>query len=360
MEELAKLVKSAGAQVVGQTTQKLPSPSPTHYLGKGKLEELAALKESSGYNAIIFDDELSPDQQKNLEFALGVKVIDRVALIVDIFARRAQTREGKLQVALAQYQYLLPRLSGQWRHLERLGGGIGTRGPGESQLETDKRLVQQKITRLKSEIEAVRKQRALYRERRRKRGLPIIALVGYTNSGKSTLINALCGANVYVENKPFATLDPTTRRLFLSQSGNVLLSDTVGFIHKLPPILVAAFRATLEELEEADLLLHVVDLSLHNAPEQCQVVENILGDLNLSHKPRLTVLNKIDLILDRRQSWDEALALKFLSENGTSENGNTVMVSAAQKWGLNRLRRLIDQQLIDNIPAYRVQGTDAL
>ncbi len=224
------------------------------------------------------------------------KVIDRTALILDIFAKRAQTHEGKLQVELAQNEYLLPRLAGQWSHLERLGGGIGTRGPGEMQLETDRRLVERRIHRLKKELGEVRKHRTLYRTNRRRSGVPVVALVGYTNAGKSTLLNTLSGADVLVEDKLFATLDPTTRRLRLPDGQTVLLTDTVGFIHKLPPTVVAAFRATLEELEEADLLLHVVDITHKNAAEQCQTVEDILADLGLEQKPRLTLLNKVDLL----------------------------------------------------------------
>jgi len=281
-------------------------------------------------------------QQHNLEDKLKVKIVDRVTLIMDIFARRAQTREGKLQVAMAQYQYLLPRLAGQWQHLERLGGGIGTRGPGESQLETDRRLVQQRITQLKKDIEAVRKQRALYRERRRKHGLPVVALIGYTNSGKSTLLNSLCSASVQAENKLFATLDPTTRRLYLPRSGTVLISDTVGFIHKLPPVLVTAFRATLEETGEADLLLHVVDTSLHNAAEQHQVVETILADFAWDSKPCFTVFNKIDRLLSPGRPWDESTAMEYLSSSDKLKNENTVFISASKKWGLNQLKQLID------------------
>jgi len=273
----------------------LPVPSKTHYLGKGKLDELASLKDSTGYDVVIFDDELSPLQQRNLEEALQVKVIDRAALILDIFAKRARTRDGQLQVELAQHQYLYPRLAGQWSHLERLGGGIGTRGPGESQLETDRRLINQKIHRLKGRIEELRKHRVLYRQQRRKSGIPIVALVGYTNAGKSTLLNALSQADVFVEDKLFATLDPTTRRLTLPDKSIVLITDTVGFIRKLPPTFVTAFRATLEELTEASMLLHVVDLACHNASEQCQIVEDTLTDLKLMDKPRITALNKIDL-----------------------------------------------------------------
>jgi len=345
MEELAQLAKTAGANVAGRLIQRLPIPSKTHYLGKGKLDELLSLKGSANYDVVIFDDELSPLQQRNLEEALQVKVIDRAALILDIFARRARTREGQLQVELAQHQYLFPRLAGQWSHLERLGGGIGTRGPGESQLETDRRLIRQKIHRLEARIEEIRKHRALYRQQRKRSGIPIVALVGYTNTGKSTLLNALSQADVFVEDKLFATLDPTTRRLTLPDKNVVLLTDTVGFIRKLPPIIVAAFRATLEELPEANILLHVVDLTSHNAPEQCQTVEDILADLNLMDKPRITALNKIDLLLDNGKTWDEKSAINYLSDRDDVVNKNTVLISAEKRWGLSGLLELISQTL---------------
>jgi GTP-binding protein HflX len=292
----------------------------------------------------IFDDELSPLQQQNLEEALQVKIIDRVALILDIFARRARTREGQLQVELAQHQYLLPRLAGQWSHLERLGGGIGTRGPGETQLETDRRLIQRKIHRLKAQIDDIRKHRQLYRQQRRKAGIPVVAIVGYTNAGKSTLLNALSHADVFVEDKLFATLDPTTRRLTLPDKSVVLLTDTVGFIRKLPPTIVTAFKATLEELAEANVLLHVVDLTSHNAPAQCQIVEDILTDLNLMDKPRITALNKIDLLLDDSRHWDEETALNYLSDQ-TEADENAALVSAAKRWGLGKLLELISRTL---------------
>jgi len=254
IEELAQLAGAAGADVVGKLVQQLQAPSKTHYVGKGKLEELSALKNSLNYSVLILDDELSPLQQRNLEEALQVKIIDRAALILDIFAKRARTHEGRLQVELAQHQYLLPRLAGQWSHLERLGGGIGTRGPGEAQIETDRRLIRRKIQHLKAKTEEIRKHRALYRQKRKKSGIPIIALVGYTSAGKSTLLNALCQADVLIKDKLFATLDPTTRRLTLPDKSAALITDTVGFIRKLPPAIITAFRATLEELAEASLL----------------------------------------------------------------------------------------------------------
>ena len=331
--ELASLADTADVEVVGEMIQRLDRPSPTSYLGRGKLEELVALRGETGYDVAIFDDELSPRQQSNLEEALEVKVIDRTALILDIFARHAHTREGQLQVDLAQSEYLLPRLAGQWSHLERLGAGIGTRGPGETQLETDRRLIERRIQRLKREIDAVRKHRALYRKRRKRGGVPMVSLVGYTNAGKSTLLNILGKADVLVEDKLFSTLDPVTRRITLPNQRPILLSDTVGFIHKLPPTVVAAFRATLEELEEADLLLHVVDIAHKNAAEQCQTVEDILRELNLGHKPRLTLLNKIDLL--EGDGAGEGLLTRQLSLS--SEGEGMLAISAAKGWGMDKL-----------------------
>ena len=330
---------------MGRIIQQLPAPSKTHYVGKGKLEELLALRDSLNYNVLILDDELSPVQQRNLEEALKVKVIDRAALILDIFARRARTHEGRLQVELAQHQYLLPRLAGQWLHLERLGGGIGTRGPGESQLETDRRIIHRKIQRLIKKTEEIRKHRALYRQKRQKSGIYIVALIGYTSAGKSTLLNALCQADVLTEEKLFATLDPTTRRLTLPDKHIVLLTDTVGFIRKLPPTIINAFRATLEELTEADLLLHVVDLASSNAAEQCQTVEDIIAELELSNKPRITALNKIDLLLDSGRNWDEKTAIGYFSKRSELVAKNTLLISAVKGWGLSDLVRLINQTL---------------
>jgi GTP-binding protein HflX len=283
-----------------------------------------------------------------LEEALKVKVIDRAALILDIFAKRARTHEGRLQVELAQHQYLLPRLAGQWSHLERLGGGIGTRGPGESQLETDRRLIRHKIRHLKEQTEEIRKHRALYRQKRQKRGIPIIALVGYTSAGKSTLLNALCQAEVLTDDKLFVTLDPTTRRLNLPDKRRVLITDTVGFIRKLPPTIISAFRATLEELTEASLLLHVVDLASSDALEQCQTVEEVLRDLELLDKPRLTVLNKTDLLLDKGQNWDEKAAMNYLSNRVKAVENNMALISATKKWGLTRLLDLISERITGN------------
>jgi len=344
LDELAQLATTAGAIVAGRMVQKLESPVKATYLGSGKLDELAALKSSSGYDVVIADDELTPLQQQTLEDRLKVKVIDRVALILDIFARRAQTREGRLQVELAQYEYNYPRLAGQWRHLERLGAGIGTRGPGETQLETDRRLIRERIRRLKTQIEEVRRHRQLYRQRRKRSAIPIAAIVGYTNAGKSTLFNALTEASVLVEDKLFATLDPTTRRVMLPNKRVILLTDTVGFIRKLPPMIVSAFRATLEELSEATVLLHVVDLASHNAAEQNQVVEGTLAQLELADKPRITVLNKADLLVPNARALDEVAAAAVPGQNvGTA--GDTVVVSATRKWGLDDLLGAIARRL---------------
>lgn len=335
LAELASLADTADVEVVAGLIQRLDRPSGKLYLGKGKLQELVASKEETGYNVAIFDDELSPQQQVNLEEALLVKVIDRTALILDIFARHAHTREGQLQVDLAQSQYLLPRLAGQWSHLERLGGGIGTRGPGETQLETDRRLVQKRIQRLKRDLEQVRRHRALYRKQRKRGGIPIISLVGYTNAGKSTLLNALSKADVLVEDKLFATLDPVTRRMTLPNRQDVLLTDTVGFIQKLPPTVAAAFRATLEELNEADLLLHVVDITHKNAAEQCQTVEDMLTQLDLADKPKLTLLNKIDLL------GGDALEAERLAQQFQINSQDMLMVSAAKGRGMDKLLKSV-------------------
>ncbi len=335
------MADTAGAEVVGALVQRLTKPNAAYYLGKGKVRELADLRREVGYDVVLFDDELSPTQQRNLERTLEAKIIDRTALILDIFAKRAQTHEGRLQVELAQHEYLLPRLAGQWSHLERLGGGIGTRGPGEAQLETDRRLVRQKIQRLKKEIERVRKHRALYRRRRSLQGIPTVAIIGYTNAGKSTLLNALSKADVFVEDKLFATLDPTTRRLTLPNKQQVLISDTVGFIQKLPPTVIAAFRATLEELREAHLLLHIVDITHENAAEQSITVDKILSELGLGDKPKITILNKVDLFVHREEDISDLVSA--LKESGQQ----AILLSAAKGWGLGNLLQMIAQRLAD-------------
>ncbi len=336
LDELAQLVDTAGAVVVGATLQRLESPHPATYVGKGKLEEVQSARDATGYTLVVFDDELSPSQQRNLERALGVKVLDRTAVVLDIFAARARTREGRLQVELAQLEYLLPRLAGQWSHLERLGGGIGTRGPGETQLETDRRLVRERITRLRRQLDEVRRHRRLYRRRRERAGVPVVSLVGYTNAGKSTLMNRLTHAGVLAEDRVFATLDPVTRRLRLPDERDVLLTDTVGFIQKLPSQLVAAFRATLEELQEADVLVNVVDITHPDAQEQLDTVERTLRDLEIGDRPRLTVLNKVDRLVD--ESGRPIRSLDDLPEAAralAADQPHTYLVSAEQGWGLD-------------------------
>lgn len=346
LRELAELAKTAGAEVIGAATQKLEHPHPATYIGKGKVDEVTEARKHLGANVVIFDDELSPSQQRNLERILGVKVIDRTALILDIFATRAQTREGRAQVELAQLQYLLPRLAGQWSHLERMEGAIGTRGPGETQIETDRRLIRGRIAKIRRDLEEVRTQRELYRRRRARNNMPVVALVGYTNAGKSTLMRALSGADVLAEDKLFATLDPVTRRISLPSGEVVLLTDTVGFIQKLPTQLVAAFRATLEELEEADLLLHVIDIAHPNAFEQTETVDATLKDLGVDAKPRLLALNKVDLLRDEEgvqvADFDEARAA--LQGAGAPPRG-VVVISAGRRWGLDMLRQRIQDAL---------------
>jgi len=309
LAELAQLASTAGIEVVGQAYQRLNRVHPSTYIGSGKAEELALLQQELDFSVLIFDEELSPRQQRELEGVLGedVKVLDRAALILDIFAQHARTHEGTLQVELAQYEYRLPRLTRAWTHLARqFGGGagrggiggVGLRGPGETQLEVDRRRIQERIVRLKRELETVRRHREQYRARRSRAAMPTVSIVGYTNAGKSTLLNAISGSDVLVEDKLFATLDPITRRVTLPQDTAVLFTDTVGFIQKLPTQLVAAFRATLEEIAEADLLLHVVDVTHPKAEAQCRTVQETLREIGASHIPIITALNKIDRFSD--------------------------------------------------------------
>jgi len=348
LEELAMLAESAGAKVVGKIVQQLPAPSHDYYIGKGKIDDLKNLKSKTDYNLVILDDELTPKQQENLETALEVKIIDRVALILDIFSRRARTHEGCLQVELAQHQYLLPRLAGQWSHLERLGGGIGTRGPGESQLETDRRLIRRKIQRLEEQTEEVSRRRTLYRQQRAQSRIPVVALVGYTNAGKSTLLNRLAKADVLADDRLFATLDPTTRRMALPDGTSILMTDTVGFIRKLPPMIVSAFRATLEELSDADLLLHIVDVSSPEAAEQHQTVEKILDELGLKDKKRITVLNKIDRLLPDDPDQESGIE-NVLSRLGVAPDENTVVISAVKGWRLPILLQKISEEIKQSV-----------
>ena len=341
LSELGELAVSARAQVVGSTFQRMDRPTNV-YLGKGKLEELKELADAGRFDTLICDDELTPTQQRNLENALGdKKVIDRTALILDVFASRAQTKEGRLQVELAQHEYLLPRLAGQWSHLERLGGGIGTRGPGETQIETDRRLVRDRIQRLKRALEDVRRTRRLHRARRNANQMPVASLVGYTNAGKSTLLNIIARADVRTEDRLFSTLDPITRRIMLPSGTPALISDTVGFIHKLPPTVVAAFRATLEEIEESSVILQVVDINHRNAREHVQVVEDILRDLQLRDIPRILVLNKVDLLPE------DADPVEVAEEIGAGYPGPHVLVSAKTGLGTLGLLDAVDETLAE-------------
>lgn len=338
LSELEYLANTAGAQVVGSVTQRANGTTPL-YVGKGKVEEISNLAKEKKADVVIFDDELTPTQQRNLENALGLKVIDRTALILDVFGRHASTYEGKLQVELAQHEYLLPRLAGQWSHLERLGGGIGTRGPGETQIETDRRLVRLRIQKAKSDLDGVRRRRTLHMERRKNSTIPMATLVGYTNAGKSTLFNALSDADVTAADQLFSTLDPVTRRIRLPSGAPLLLSDTVGFIQKLSPKVVAAFRATLEELEQSDILLHVIDVTHPKAPEQTDVVEQTLEELGLGNRPRLLVMNKMDLL----NSSPNGAAERGMS---VKENAPGVLVSAAKRWNLDDMLREIENRLL--------------
>ena len=296
LEELEALLETAGGVCVGTILQNKNTPDPRTFLGEGKVEELKGLCEAGEADLVVFDNDLSPSQQRVLTETLGVQVLDRSALILDIFAQRARTSEGRLQVELAQYKYLLPRLTSMWKHLERQEGAIGTRGPGETQLETDRRLIRKKITKLEEELKEVRRIRATQRARREKNEVPVVAIVGYTNAGKSTLLNHLTGAGIPANDRLFDTLDTTTRTLELSDTCTVLISDTVGFISKLPHHLVEAFKATLEELEYADLLLHVIDVSDPLWQEQAQVVERLITELKADGTPRIDVFNKCDLL----------------------------------------------------------------
>jgi len=306
LEELRELVVSAGVEVVDVATQKRDAPVAATFIGHGKAEELADRCRLSGANVVVFDDDLTPAQGRNLGelFGQDVKVLDRTEVILDIFAQRARTREGKIQVELAQLQYMLPRLTGLWTHLSRQHGAIGVRGPGETQLEVDRRRVMEKITRLKRDLEEVRQNRRTERSGRQRLHWPLVSIIGYTNSGKSTLLNTLTGAGVLAEDKLFATLDPTTRKLRLPNNQNILLSDTVGFLRKLPHHLVESFQATLEEVVEADLLLHVVDVSHPQAREQIKAVEVVLGEIEATGKPTVVALNKVDRLSADRARLD--------------------------------------------------------
>ncbi len=296
LAELQELASTAGAKVVGTVTQKLSHPTAPYYIGKGKAEEVAAYCAEQGAGSIIFDDELSPAQGRNLEMITSCKVLDRTQLILDIFARRARSREGRLQIELAQLRYLLPRLTRMWTHLSRQTGGIGTRGPGETQLEVDRRRVLERIARLQRELEEVRKHRTIQREGRARHQWPVVAIVGYTNAGKSSLLNRLTQAGVLAEDKLFATLDPTTRQFLLPNKLRVLFTDTVGFIRKLPHTVIESFKATLEELRSADLLVHVVDVSHPQWEEQITATNEVIRELEADGKHTIIVFNKLDRV----------------------------------------------------------------
>ena len=351
INELSELAIAAGANPVCRVIQKLNQPSPT-YLGSGKLAQMKNIIHDNGVTTAIFDDELTPKQQRLLESLLGIKVIDRTALILDVFASRAKTREGVLQIELAQTQYLLPRLAGQWSHLERLGGGIGTRGPGETQIETDRRLVRNRLSKLKKELALVQLQRKQQR-RRRTRDAFTVSLVGYTNAGKSALFNAITSSSISSNRRLFETLDTTTRRVYLPSGLHCTLSDTVGFIRKLPPLLVASFRATLEEAHRADILIHVVDISEPEASKHAQIVDEILLDMQLDKKPKILVLNKLDLL----SSEPYPIKPDNVPRHVYHSNEPVIHTSASNRWGLLELKTCIDTQLstIFNISAPKLR-----
>jgi GTP-binding protein HflX len=355
LPELAQLARTAGVEVAGQTWQRLGRFHPATLVGTGKVEELVELQHDLGYDLIIFDDELSPRHLRNLEESLGdgVKILDRTGLILDIFALHARTREGQLQVELAQYQYRLPRLTRAWTHLARQAGGgaarggtggVGLRGPGETQLEVDRREIGRRIAQIKEQLEQVRRHRALHRRQRKRTAMPMVAIVGYTNAGKSTLLNALSGSDVLVEDKLFATLDPTTRRVTLPGGRDALFSDTVGFIQKLPTQLVAAFRATLEEINEADLILHVVDVTHPNVRQQNETVMETLAELGVTHQPVIVALNKIDRLPD-------PLAVS----DWLSELPNSLAISAAHRLGLEQVLERVEAVLTAGLVYIKVQ-----
>jgi GTP-binding protein HflX len=345
LNELAQLARTAGLEVVGKTWQRLQRFHAATLVGSGKVEELVDLRRDLDCTVVVFDDELSPRQLRNLEESLGqdVKLLDRTSLILDIFAQHARTREGQLQVELAQYQYRLPRLTRAWTHLARQAGGggarggtggVGLRGPGETQLEVDRREIGRRMAHIREELEQVRRHRALHRRQRKRMAVPVVAIVGYTNAGKSTLLNALSGADVLTEDMLFATLDPTTRRVTLPAGREVLFSDTVGFIQKLPTELVAAFRATLEEINEADLILHVVDCTHPNAREQYETVIDTLADLGAAERPMLVALNKIDQL-------PEPVEL----ESSLTDLTDRLLISAEQRVGLDLLLARVEEIL---------------
>ena len=332
LEEFRELVLSAGGSIVAEVVQRRPKPDPATLLGKGKVEEIAGLAASAHVQTVLFDHDLSPTQLRNLDDALPCRVVDRTQLILDIFARHARTREGQLQVELAQLEYMLPRLTGRGSSMSQLGGGIGTRGPGETQLETDRRRIQRRLLHLREELENVRRVRTQQRQRRESVPVPAVALVGYTNAGKSTLFNAMTGAGVLESSRMFATLDPKLKAIILPSRRKVLLSDTVGFIRNLPHTLVTSFRATLEEVQKAEVLIHVRDCSSEMQEEHKAEVEKVLGELDVLQKPRIEVLNKIDLLPEEER---EALVAS-----------GAVAVSAKEGIGIDELLQRIDAELV--------------
>lgn len=344
MDELAALVETAGGEAVALVLQNRQSPDPRTFIGDGKVREMKALAEQNGCDMAVFDNQLSPSQMRALSEELGMKVLDRSGLILDIFAQRAQSREGQLQVELAQYEYLLPRLTGMWTHLVRqtaAGGSspIGTRGPGETQLETDRRHIRRKIQKLREELEDVRRVRGTQRKQREKNSVPVVCLVGYTNAGKSSLLNCLTGSEIPANDRLFDTLDTTTRRLNISDTQEVLMSDTVGFIRKLPTHLVAAFKATLEELTYADVLLHVIDLSNPDWEEQAQVVDSLIAQLGAESTPRLRVFNKCDIFSGALPRGNDIVCVSAKTGEGTAEL--LKMISDILERGKRRVELLI-------------------
>lgn len=334
LEELKQLADTAGATVIKKFIQKRPKPDPAFFIGRGKVQELALYAQQENIDLCIFDDELSPAQQRNIESVMGIRILDRTALILDIFAQRARTNEGKLQVELAQLQYTLPRIMGKGLMLSRLGGGIGTRGPGETKLEVDRRRIRDRIAFIKEQIEKVKAVRSLHRSNRKKNNVFEVSLVGYTNAGKSTLLNTLTNSDIYAKDQLFATLDPTTRQLTLPNKQEIIITDTVGFIQRLPHQLIAAFRSTLEVVTEADLLVHVIDVSHELYKEQAAAVHEVLKEIGAETKPVITVYNKIDKL-----PTDSKLADRLALEE------DTVCISAAKKLNLESLQQMIESHL---------------
>lgn len=334
LEELKQLADTAGATVIKKFIQKRPKPDPAFFIGRGKVQELALYAQQENIDLCIFDDELSPAQQRNIESVMGIRILDRTALILDIFAQRARTNEGKLQVELAQLQYTLPRIMGKGLMLSRLGGGIGTRGPGETKLEVDRRRIRDRIAFIKDQIEKVKAVRSLHRSNRKKNNVFEVSLVGYTNAGKSTLLNTLTNSDIYAKDQLFATLDPTTRQLTLPNKQEIIITDTVGFIQRLPHQLIAAFRSTLEVVTEADLLVHVIDVSHELYKEQAAAVHEVLKEIGAETKPVITVYNKIDKLPP-----DSKLADRLALEE------DTVCISAAKKLNLETLQQMIESHL---------------